>query len=280
MTNEEVRYRVGATEDGGGSVPMNLDIFLDWYSTPYRLQNPESDRNLLESDAYPMDSRIRQTLNKHDGYCGFMAMNQMSHEPSRSQVRLGIEELIDQLPGGLAAAKQRAELQGRSLYPVLHIGCACRKGRHRANETGEGLAEFFRDLEDVAEVVVINHHLRTRSESYDLGGCGCREGRCHLLSKIARGTPGWAERLNTESAQLRKEAAGIFAKLAAEVFGRTWLEERPRWPQLETPRVENPAAARERYLQSVNAKQKSEPSGASSAPRAPVREDGCWRGRS
>jgi hypothetical protein len=125
---------------------MNLDIFLDWYSSSYALSNPEKDRDFSQPSAFPMDGEIRQTLRKHDGYCGYMAMNQMSDAESLTKVRLGTEELMRQLPGGLAAAKQRAEHQGRSLYPVLHIGSACRKGRHRANETGEGLAEFFSHL--------------------------------------------------------------------------------------------------------------------------------------
>ena len=103
---------------------MNLDIFLDWYSSHYTLRNPENDRDLSEPSAFPMDNDIRRTLRKHDGYCGYMAMNQMSDARSRAKVRLGIEELMQQLPGGLAAARQRAEYQGRSLYPALHIGCA------------------------------------------------------------------------------------------------------------------------------------------------------------
>ena len=35
MSEEELRSRMGATETGGAAVPMNLDIFLNWYEGPY-----------------------------------------------------------------------------------------------------------------------------------------------------------------------------------------------------------------------------------------------------
>jgi hypothetical protein len=84
MTDEEARSRIGATETGGAAVPMNLDIFLNWFERDHILRNPENWGARSGLIGYDMEAKVRDELRRHDGYCGFMFMNQMSHEASRN----------------------------------------------------------------------------------------------------------------------------------------------------------------------------------------------------
>jgi hypothetical protein len=67
MTDEEARARIGATEDGGAAVPMNLDLFLTWNSGPYALDNPEDRRAGVSTSDNTVEDAVRDKLHKH-GY--------------------------------------------------------------------------------------------------------------------------------------------------------------------------------------------------------------------
>jgi hypothetical protein len=119
------------------------------------------------------------------------------------------------------------------LFPVLHIGSACKGGRRRANMGGERLAALLRRFSDVAEVEVINHHLRTYEEGRDNAGCGCREGNRRLFSRRGRNE---TYRLNRDSSALREVSAQLFVEHVQDLLTRPTLEAKPSWPVAETPR--------------------------------------------
>jgi hypothetical protein len=89
---------------------MNLDLFLEWCTSRYALRDPEHQKEGISTSEFAVENKVKKSLNRHDGYCGYMLRNQIGDPASRVALRRGVEEMMRQLPAGMECARQRAQL--------------------------------------------------------------------------------------------------------------------------------------------------------------------------